>query len=47
MSCDCDVLGYYPFNAIGGYDCRNFCGLGVDEDEPEEMDYSELDYDPM
>ena len=24
---------YCPFDAEGGYDCRNFCGLGVDEDE--------------
>lgn len=31
--CDCDILGYCPFNAIGGYDCRNYCGLGVDESE--------------
>ena len=28
-----------PFNAQGGYDCRNYCGLGVDENEPE--DYEE------
>lgn len=26
---------YCPFNAIGGHDCRNYCGLGVDEDEEE------------
>lgn len=25
--------GYCPFDAEGGYDCRNFCGLGVDENE--------------
>ena len=29
---------YCPFNAIGGMDCRNFCGLGVDENEPENDD---------
>jgi hypothetical protein len=29
---------YCPFNAKGGYDCRNFCGLGVDEDEEEHYD---------
>ena len=27
-----------PFNAQGGMDCRNFCGLGVTE---EEVDFSE------
>lgn len=21
-----------PFDAIGGYDCRNYCGLGVEEE---------------
>lgn len=26
----CD-FGECPFNAQGGYDCRNYCGLGVDE----------------
>ena len=26
----CDY-GECPFNAQGGYDCRNYCGLGVDE----------------
>ena len=25
--------GYCPYNAVGGYDCRNYCGLGVDENE--------------
>ena len=29
---------YCPFDAVGSYDCRNFCGLGVDEDEPDEED---------
>ena len=24
---------YCPYDAEGGYDCRNFCGLGVDENE--------------
>ena len=23
--------GECPYNAQGGYDCRNYCGLGVDE----------------
>ena len=31
----CDTLDICPFNAEGGYDCRNFCGLGVDDDEEE------------
>lgn len=31
MQTECDILGYCPFDAVGGYDCRNFCGLGVDE----------------
>ena len=26
----CDY-GECPFGADGGYDCRNFCGIGVDE----------------
>ena len=34
MNTPCDY-GDCPFNAIGGYDCRNFCGLGVDENEEE------------
>ena len=25
--------GFCPYNAEGGYDCRNYCGLGVDESE--------------
>lgn len=25
-----------PFNSQGGYDCRNYCGLGVDENDYEE-----------
>ena len=36
MQTDCDILGYCPFDAEGGYDCRNFCGLGVDENETED-----------
>ena len=33
----CDgPYGGCPFHAEGGYDCRNFCGLGVDEDEEED-----------
>ena len=28
--CPCDY-GDCPFDAYGGYDCRNYCGLGVDE----------------
>lgn len=35
--------GDCPYNAVGGYDCRNYCGLGVDEDE--EDDYEEEYYD--
>lgn len=32
----CDYMdndGHYhcPYNAVGGDDCRQFCGLGVDE----------------
>lgn len=32
----CDNGGECPFGAVTGYDCRNFCGLGVDENESEE-----------
>ena len=28
--------GECPFGAEGGYDCRNYCGLGVDKDEEDE-----------
>ena len=38
----CDY-GDCPYNAEGGYDCRNYCGLGVDENE--EDDYYEYDED--
>lgn len=30
QSTPCDY-GECPHNAEGGYDCRNYCGLGVDE----------------
>lgn len=43
----CDY-GECPFGAEGGYDCRNYCGLGVDEDsydEEEEM-FDDEDYVP-
>lgn len=33
----CD-FGECPYNAHGGYDCRNYCGLGVDESETEDDD---------
>ena len=46
MQHDCDILGYCPHNAVGGYDCRNCCGLGVDEDEPDNEDYDEINYYP-
>ncbi len=39
MQCDCDILGYCPFNAEGGYDCRNYCGLGVDECGTDDEEY--------
>ena len=35
METPCDY-GDCPFGAIGGYDCRNYCGLGVDESETED-----------
>lgn len=31
----CDIFDTCPYDAVGGYDCRNFCGLGVDDDEEE------------
>lgn len=34
----CDY-GDCPYNAEGGYDCRNYCGLGVDESEYEDEEY--------
>ena len=38
----CDY-GDCPFGAEGGYNCRNYCGLGVDVacDEDDEFDYDE------
>ena len=30
-----------PFNARYSDDCRYYCGLGVDEDEPEEYEDEE------
>lgn len=42
----CDY-GECPYNAEGGYDCRNYCGLGVDEDEEEYIPSAENgDYSP-
>ena len=38
MVTPCDY-GDCPYNAEGGYDCRNYCGLGVDEND--EDDYYE------
>lgn len=50
METDCDVIGYCPHGAEGGYDCRNYCGLGVDEcgyDEDEYVeDLDEVNYYP-
>ena len=40
MVTDCDILGYCPYDAVGGYDCRNYCGLGVDE-SGDDNDYDE------
>jgi hypothetical protein len=41
MKNDCDILGYCPHNADGGYDCRNYCGLGVDVACDEEEEYKD------
>lgn len=30
---------YCPFDAQSSYDCRDYCGLGVDEDEEDEINY--------
>ena len=30
---------YCPYNAQGGYDCRDFCGLGVDDNPEEDEEY--------
>ena len=34
----CDY-GECPFGAEGGYDCRNYCGIGVDECGDDEYEY--------
>ncbi len=36
----CDY-GECPYNAYSGYDCRNYCGLGVDEDEEDNYEDEE------
>lgn len=41
----CDY-GECPFNAESGYDCRNFCGLGVDEDEEDIFDFDNEEEPP-
>lgn len=41
----CDY-GDCPYNAEGGYDCRNYCGLGVDEDEEYTPSAENGDYSP-
>jgi len=33
--CD-DIEHLCPFDAQNGYDCRDYCGLGVDEEEEDE-----------
>ena len=40
----CDHFGHCPFDATYGSDCRNQCGLGVDEDAPEEMSLDDVEY---
>lgn len=32
----CDCGDYCPYDAYGGYDCYNYCGLGVGENEGDE-----------
>lgn len=39
----CDS-GVCPFDARYSEDCRYYCGLGVDEDEPEDYDDEEEGY---
>lgn len=46
MQTPCDDLGQCPHNAQGGYDCRNYCGLGVDESSYLEEEYEE-EYDQV
>ena len=29
----CDLDDHCPYNANGGMDCYNYCGLGADESE--------------
>ena len=43
----CDY-GDCPYNAEGGYDCRNYCGIGVDENEEDDLDWlsDNCDYTP-
>jgi hypothetical protein len=31
----CDISGICPYNSFSGMDCRNNCGIGVDEHVPE------------
>jgi hypothetical protein len=40
--CDSEP-SYCPFNAQSSNDCRNYCGFGVDEAEPEEYYETEDD----
>lgn len=42
------VTGTCPHNAYNGMDCRNYCGIGVDENEyPEadDLEYPSEDFD--
>lgn len=39
---ECDISGNCPYGAYKAMDCRNFCGLGVDESENEYPDEDEL-----
>lgn len=32
---------YCPFDAVGGMDCYNLCGLGADNGEDDSDDYDE------
>jgi len=33
----CDLDDYCPYNASGGLDCYNYCGMGADENEENEL----------
>lgn len=44
-STPCDY-GKCPYNAKNAYDCRNYCGLGVDEDEEYVPSAENGDYSP-